>query len=326
MNKGPYTLGIDLGGTKMFIVVFDGSNKEVGAARVPTLGYEGAEAGLEKIADAIDEALDDAKIKKSELAAVGIGCPGVVDFETGMLRHAPNLGWKEVPVGKFLNDKFNCAVAVLNDVDAGTFGEYREGAGKGARSLLGVFPGTGVGGGFVYEGKILRGRRASCMEIGNIRLLGSTLEGSMGEPVSLESLSSRLSIASTCTVEAYRGNAPYILEKSGTDIQKIKSGVVKKAIENGDKAVENILKRSIEYLGVGVAAAVDLLGPDHIVIGGGLAEKMPDAYSKGVRKVIENLASPALVEDIKISIATLGDHAVALGAAIYAIEQGKSLS
>ena len=85
------------------------------------------------------------------------------------------------------------------------------------------------------------------------------------------------------------------------------------------------MKRSIEYLGLGVAAAVDFLAPDHIVIGGGLAEKMPDLYRKGLRKVIQKNASPALVEDIKISIATLGDHAVALGAAAYASEQGQKL-
>lgn len=324
-SAATHTLGIDLGGTKMFAVVFDSKLCEVGASRTATLGYAGAEAGLKRIGEAVDDALRDAGIKRSELAAVGIGLPGVVDFESGMLRHAPNLGWKEVPVGRFLDDLFHCPVAVLNDVDAGTYGEYHNGAGRGARSLLGVFPGTGVGAGFIYEGNILRGRRASCMEIGNIRLLGSSLEGATGEPVSLEGLASRLAIASTCAMEAYRGKAPYIMAKAGTDIQKIKSGLVKKAIDNGDVSVGNILRRSIEYLGLGVAAAVDLLAPDHIVIGGGLAEKMPDLYIKGVRKVIQKYASPALVEDIRISIATLGDHAVALGAAAYALEKGRKL-
>jgi glucokinase len=324
MSKGPYTVGIDLGGTKMFSVVFDGSNTEVGTSRMPAQGFEGPETGLKRIEESIQEALKIAGINAVDVSAVGIGCPGVVDFETGILRHAPNLGWKEVSIGKFLAGIFACPVAVLNDVDAGTFGEYRSGAGKGARSLLGVFPGTGVGGGFVYEGKILRGRRASCMEIGNIRLLGSTLEGAVGEPVTLEALVSRLTIAATCAIEAYRGNAPYIMEKAGTDIQKIKSGTVKKAIDSGDVAIENIMKRSIEYLGLGIAAAVDLLGPDRIVIGGGLVEKMPDLYKKGLRKSIQKNASPALVEDIEIAIAALGDYAVARGAAVYASEQGQA--
>ncbi|MCB1099999.1 MAG: ROK family protein [Verrucomicrobiae bacterium] len=324
MSKGPYTVGIDLGGTKMFTVVFDGANAEIGAARMPTQGFAGPESGLKRIEESIREALKDAGIKTFDVSAVGIGCPGVVDFETGILRHAPNLGWKEVSVGKFLAGIFKCPTAVLNDVDAGTFGEYRSGAGKGARSLLGVFPGTGVGGGFVYEGKILRGRRASCMEIGNIRLIGSTLEGAVDEPVTLEALASRLSIAATCAMEAYRGNAPYIMEKAGTDLQRIKSGIVKKAIDSGDASVESIVKRSIEYLGLGIAAAVDLLGPDRIVIGGGLVEKMPDLYRKGLRKSIQRNASPALVEEIEISIAELGDYAVARGAAVYATEQGQT--
>jgi glucokinase len=325
MSDASYTMGIDLGGTKMFAVVFDADFEVVGSSRAPTVGHEGPQAGLERIGGCIDEALADAGLKGSELIAAGIGCPGVVDFETGVLRHAPNLGWNEVEVGKFLDDRFHCPVAVLNDVDAGTYGEYHHGAGKGARSLLGVFPGTGVGGGFIYEGKILRGRRASCLEIGNIRLLGSSLEGATGEPVRLEALASRLNIASTCAAEAYRGNAPTIMERAGTDIQKIKSGVVRKAIDNGDEAVENIMKRSIEYLALGIAAAVDLLGPDIIVLGGGLVEKMPDLYKRGVRRTIAKNASPALVEDLEIRIAEMGDFAVAVGAAAYAVEHGTQL-
>ena len=319
MGTTNHSLGIDLGGTKIFAVVFDADFNEVGSCRVPTMGFEGPDQGLKRIAECAREALEDAEIAATDLRAVGIGCPGVVDFEKGVLRHAPNLGWNEIGVGRYLAKEFDCPIAILNDVDAGTFGEYSRGAGTGARSLLGVFPGTGVGGGFVYEGKILRGKSASCLEIGNIRLLGSSLEG---VPVRLENLSSRLSIACACAAEAYRGKAPTILERAGTDIQRIKSGTVRKAFESGDRAVEQIVEQAIDYLAIGIAAAVDLLAPDTIVIGGGLAEKMPEQYKKGVKKGMSAYASPALVEDVRIKIAELGDHAVTVGAAAYAIEQG----
>jgi len=315
-----YSIGFDLGGTKMFAVVYDREFRVLGSSREATNGYEGPKAGIARILEVIALALEDAGVEPAAIGSLGIGCPGVVDFESGVLRHAPNLGWRDVAIGDAIAGKFGWPVAVLNDVDAGTFGEYRHGAGRGARSLLGVFPGTGVGGGFVYDGKILRGKRASCMEIGNIRLLGSTLEGAVGEPVRLESLASRLNMAGACAIEAFRGRAPYILEKAGTDIKLIKSGTMRRAIENGDEAVESILRRSIEYLGIGIATAVDLLGPDAVVVGGGLAEKMPDYYKKHLRKTIELNASAALVEDLQIEIAELGDHAVAIGAAACAAD------
>jgi glucokinase len=317
------SLGFDLGGTKMFAVVLDADYKEVASARNPTEGYDGAAVGMKRVLATIDEALAKAKLEREDIGAIGIGCPGVVDFESGVLRIAPNLGWVEVEVGKILGEAFRCPVAVLNDVDAGTFGEYIQGAGQGARSLLGVFPGTGVGGGFIYEGRILRGKRASCMEIGNIRLLGSSLEGATGEPVSLEALASRLSIASACTVEAYRGRAPYILENAGTDLRKIKSGTIKKAIAADNTAVRDIMCRSIEYLGIGISAAVDLLGPDVVVVGGGLAEKMPQMYLDQLHEAISMNASNELTEDLEIRIAKLEDHAVVIGAAAYAVSEGR---
>ena len=313
------TIGFDLGGTKMFAVVFDENFKVLGSARVPTDGHKGAKDGLKRIAATAQDAMKDAGIKTRDVRAFGIGCPGVVDFEQGILRRAVNIGWEDVKVGGYLEEKLGMHVSVLNDVDAGTYAEYAMGAGKGARSLLGIFPGTGVGGGFVYEGKILRGRRASCMEIGNVRLAGTTLEGEMHEPVRLEALAGRLGVASACATVAARGGAPSVMAKAGTDIKAIKSGTISRAIEGGEKAVERIMERSIHYLGLGAAAVVDLLAPDTIVLGGGLVEKMPDLYTKGLKKSIEANAQPALAKGIKVVVAELGDYAVVKGAASYAL-------
>ena len=316
-----HIIGFDLGGTKMYAVVFDMKFNEVGSARVPTEGHKGEKDGLRRIVATAEDAMRDAGVKAKNIRALGIGCPGVVDFDNGILRGATNLGWGDVKVGAYLKNKLEVEVTVLNDVDAGTYGEYAMGAGKKARSLLGIFPGTGVGGGFVYEGNILRGKAASCMEIGNLRLAGTTLEGEVDEAVRLETLAGRLGVAAACATEAARGGAPTVMELAGTDIKGIKSGTIKKAIDAGEAAVERIVKRSIAYLGLGAAAVVDLLAPDRIVLGGGLVEKMPELYIDGLRGVIEANASPALAEGIAIKEAELGDHAVAMGAAAYALKQ-----
>ena len=317
------SIGFDLGGTKMFAVVFDDNFKVLGSARVPTEGHRGPKDGMKRIAATAQDAMKDAGIKAKDIRGFGIGCPGVVDFEKGILRRAVNIGWEDVKVASYLGEKLGVDVTVLNDVDAGTYAEYAMGAGKGARSLLGIFPGTGVGGGFVYEGKILRGRAASCMEIGNVRLAGTTLEGAMHEPVRLEALAGRLGVAAACATEAARGGAPSIMEKAGTDIKAIKSGTISRAIDGGEDAIARIMERSVHYLGLGAAAVVDLLAPDTIVLGGGLPEKMPDLYTKGLKKSIEAHAQPALAKGVKVVIAELGDYAVVKGAASYAINHVK---
>ena len=315
-----YSIGIDLGGTKTLAVVFGDGMSVAGSARVPTEGHKGASQGLKRIWSTVQEALNQAGVDPSDVSSLGIGCPGVVDSEKGILREASNLGWAEVPIREYLTKRLGEKVCVLNDVDAGTYAEYHMGAGKGARSLLGVFPGTGVGGGFVYEGKIFRGKSVSCMEIGELRMLGATLEGKVNEPVTLEGLCGRYAIASTCVVEAMRGNAPTILENVGKDLSKIKSGTIKKSIDAGEGAILNIMKRSAHYLGIGVTSAIELLAPDVVVLGGGLVEKMPKIYLEGVESAVSQYAGKAMTRDVKFVVAEMGDLAVAAGAAAYALE------
>jgi len=313
------SVGIDLGGTKIMAVVFDKNFDVLASSRVPTEGHKGSKSGLKRIWSTIESAMDSAGVSKNEITSCGIGCPGVVDFSEGILKEAANLGWNNVNIGKYLTKKIGKNVVVLNDVDAGTYGEYHLGAAKGAYSVFGVFPGTGVGGGFVYDGKILRGKKASCMEFGRFRMLGSTLEGDLHEPVALEILCGRLGIASACSVEASRGNAKSIMETAGTDIKKVKSGVIKKSIEAGEDKILDVMNRSIHYLGIGVTSVVELLAPEVVVLGGGLVEKMPHLYMDGLKESVQNYGSKALAESVSFKVAEMGDLAVAAGAAAYSL-------
>ena len=167
-GKKDHWIGFDLGGTKMLAVVFDAKFKPIGKARKKTKGYEGMQAGLKRINSVIHEAVEDADVPISKIAGLGIGCPGPLDLDNGIVLEAPNLGWNDVPVKKSIESEFGFPAVIANDVDSGVFGEYQFGAGKNARCVVGIFPGTGIGGGCVYEGKILRGRHTSCMEIGHI--------------------------------------------------------------------------------------------------------------------------------------------------------------
>ena len=179
-------VGFDLGGTKMMATVYGAGFKALASAKSKTPVNDGPKAVLARIRETIHAALKEAKVPPRALAGIGVGCPGVLDLDAGIILEAPNLGWKRVPLRKLLAGWFRCRVTLANDVDAGTYGEYRFGAGRGARTLLGVFPGTGIGGGCVYDGKLLRGKTGSAMEIGHLpirehgRLCGCGRRGGRG--------------------------------------------------------------------------------------------------------------------------------------------------
>lgn len=320
-SKDKRWIGFDLGGTKMLSVVFDSEFKSVGQSRKRTNGKEGMESGLERIAKTIQKSLDDAKIDAKDLAGIGIGCPGPIDLDAGVLCEAPNLGWEDVPIRDRLEAKFGCPVVVSNDVDAGVYGEYRFGAAKGARCALGVFPGTGIGGGCVYEGKIIRGLKRSCMEIGHVPIMASGPLTGSARRGTLESVASRLAIAAAVAQAAYRGEAPRVVELAGTDLSEIRSGVISKAIRGGDEVVERIVRQAAETIGVAIAGAVLMISPDTIVLGGGLVEAMPDLIVKEVRRAIQKNVLESFADSFRVIVAELGDDAAAIGAAGWAEQE-----
>ena len=138
-DQRKYWLGFDLGGTKMLAQVYDEDWKIVGRERKRTKPGSGADGGIDRMVETAQKALDSAKISCSELKGMGVGCPGPVDMDRGILLQPPNLGWESVNVKDRLEKVFSCPVAILNDVDAGVYAEYRQGAAKGARCVLGVF-------------------------------------------------------------------------------------------------------------------------------------------------------------------------------------------
>jgi glucokinase len=311
-------VGFDLGGTKMMSVVFDDDYKVLGRGRKKSKAFEGAKAGIERICATIHEALDDAKADVSDLGAIGIAAPGQLDLDKGVIIDAPNLGWSDVKLAKALEDEFKCPVVVSNDVDAGVYGEYTQGAARDARCVVGVFPGTGIGGGCIYEGRIMRGKSNSCMEIGHIQVQPDGPLCGCGQRGCLEAVSSRLAISAAVAIAAFRGEAPHIMAESGTDLAEIRSGALAEAIEAGDKAVERIVREAARWIGVGVSITVNLLAPDVILLGGGLVEAMPGIFRKEVEDAARAKSLSAYRNDFKVVVAKLGDDATATGAAAWA--------
>lgn len=308
-----FWIGFDLGGTKMLACVLDENYKILSSARKSTNGSDGTIKGRKRIIAAIEEAMSAAQVDPAGLQGIGIGCPGMVDPAKGILIDAPNLGWSRFPLRKILEARFNCPVAVVNDVDAGTYGEYCMGAGKGSRSLLGIFPGTGLGAGFVYDGQLVRGKGISCMEIGHVLMPGTHLGSPIPGVASIEQLTSRLALAAEGGAACYRGQAPELDRKTAGNLRNMKSKALASSFQAGDEATMVMLSNSVTYLGMGVAMVVNLFAPDHITLGGGLVEELPGLYLNMVREQVGRFALPALSRGIKYSIAKLGGNAVAIG-------------
>jgi glucokinase len=311
-------VGFDLGGTKMMAAAFNADFRLVGRRRRKTKGAEGAKAGLERIAQTVRDALDDAQAKPDRLAGIGVGCPGNIDLDDGIIVDSANLGWRNVRIRDILHKEFGCPVVILNDVDAGVYGEYRFGAGKNARCLVGVFPGTGIGGGCVMNGEVVRGKSLSCFEIGHLQISAAGLPCGCGRSGCLETEASRLAISAQAAMAAFRGEAPHLLAQAGTDLSEIRSGMLAEAIKAGDTIIERIVRRAAGLIGRVVGDVVSLLGPDVIVLGGGLVEAMPDLLVEGVEKAARERAAPPFAKSFKVVAARLGDDAVVRGAAAWA--------
>ncbi|MDP6556384.1 MAG: ROK family protein [Pirellulaceae bacterium] len=317
-EKSENWIGFDLGGTKMLAKLFDANFQTVGKDRKKTRGFDGQDVVIQKIIKTIHGALTEAQITADQLDGIGIGVPGPVDQTTGVVLEAVNLTWDQVPLGDILRKEFGCPVVVSNDVDAGVYGEYCFGAARESRTTLGVFPGTGIGGGCVYDGQMVTGSGISCMEIGHMIMEPNGRQCGCGGRGCLETVASRLAVSAAAAQAAYRGEAPHLLETAGTDLVNIRSGVLAKAIDAGDKVVEEIVRQAALHLGIAIANFVHLFSPDVVVLGGGMVEAMPDLYVNAVFKSARKSVMSSYADAFQVVAAELGDDAAVMGAAAWA--------
>ena len=315
-----YWVGLDVGGTKLLACVFDKDFKLVAMEKKKTRGDKGNGSCVERTAEAVRDALAQAKVNASGVSGIGVGVAGMLDLNRGVLLHAPNLGWKDVPLADELKKTFKVPAVLANDVDAGTYGEYRFGAARGSRCVVGVFPGTGIGGGCVYEGQLIRGKVGSCMEIGHMLMDPNGRLCGCGRRGCLETVASRLAISAEAASAAFRGDAPELLKRAGTDLADIRSRALADAIKAGDKAVEKIVRHAARQIGLALVSVVHLLAPDTVLLGGGLVEEMPDLFVEEAKDIVRTRAIKSFGESVRFVVAELGGKATAMGAAALAAE------
>lgn len=311
-------IGFDLGGTKMMAAVCDSEFEILGHKKKSTKGFDGAEAGVDRVKAVIRRAMDEAGVEIDRIAGIGIGVPGPLDLENGVVLETPNLGWTNLPICEILIEEFQVPCVLVNDVDAGVYGESILGAARDRSCVIGMFPGTGIGGGCVRNGKIVTGHRYSCFELGHIQIQADGPLCGCGRRGCLEAIASRLAISSAAARAAYRGQAPALKKIAGTDLSNIRSGALSESIKQGDIVVEQIVRNAAFKLGTVAASLINLLGPDMILLGGGLVEAIPDLYVEEVQNAAEQHVMPSFQGTFEIAVASLGDFAAVKGAAAWA--------
>jgi glucokinase len=310
-------IGIDLGGTNIQIGVVDSSNKVIGESRKKTVADEGIDAVLERLVTGAQRACEDAGITLADCAGLGIGAPSPVDPSTGTVIHAVNLRWNDVPLADILSTRLKLPVYVGNDVDVAVYGEWRCGAGKGVEDLLGIWLGTGVGGGLILSGKLYTGHFHSGGEIGHITLIPNAAYGSR----SLEQNCSRTSVVRRLEF-LIRANHPSMLtEMTKGDLSQIRSKTIAKAYEAGDKLTHAVIDDVAHLVGVAAASVVTLLSLPRVVIGGGLTEALGEPFVARVRHSCRAAVFPPSVRAVDVVASRLEDNAGVVGSAILARER-----
>jgi glucokinase len=309
--------GIDLGGTKIQTVVVNGRWKVLGEARRPTPTEGGPEDVAEEMAEAMREAVKDAGLETDALHAIGVGSPGDVDGRTGTVSQAGNLpGWDGAfKLGPWLTKSLGAKVRLGNDVQVATEGEFRLGAGRPFKSLLGVFWGTGVGGGLILDGKPWLGR-GGAGEIGHMVVKMGGAKCPCGRHGCVEAYAGRAAMEHKARSEHDAGKHTdlfKIMKKRGRD--RLTSGIWARALEEEDELATHLIDRAVEALGAGVASAVNLLDVEAVIIGGGIGTRLGEPYAKRIARAMQ----PHLFNDDtppKVLVASLGDLGGAIGAAL----------
>lgn len=310
MSTG-YWIGVDLGGTKVLAGLFDDNLTLLARSKQPT-GAEGGPAGVfTRIAQAVDTVVREAKIDPADIRGLGFGIPGQIVPHTTTVRFAPNLDWRDVDVTPLLPTDWKWPVVVENDVRMGTYGEFTRGAAQGARHAFGIFVGTGVGGGLILNGDLYTGFNGHAGEIGHVVVhwrRGTTLESVAGRKYQMKRAKELLD------------DAPKRVRKEwkGVDLDRVKSSVLADFYQKDDPIAVQIVDDAARAVGAGIASVVNLLSPEVVVVGGGVAGALGDSFLERVWEFATRSILPGAADNVRCVPAALGDDSGIIGCAAYA--------
>ncbi len=320
--RSSYAVGVDLGGTKIEAALVDAAGQIAETRRTPTEAKQGPDHVVETIVSTIStHYLGDAS---RPVGAIGIGVAGQVDPESGIVRRAPNLDWRDFPIRERLEAALRLPVAVLNDVQAITYGECRRGVGHGVKDLVCLFAGTGVGGGVVIGGELVRGSSGNAGEFGHMTIEVAGMPCTCGNRGCIETFVGGWAIAERARrrVAAEPGSGGALLRLAGGKAEEISAALVGRAAAQGDALARALVEETGTALGVGLAAIANALNPELLILGGGVVEGLPGLVEIAERE-LRRRALAAALKPLRVVRSKLGADAGVIGAALFARESAR---
>lgn len=309
-----YRVGVDVGGTNVKVALVDKSGSIAYSDSVPTRAEMGYEYTVSNMITAIRNLMKEAKVEKESIEGIGFGFPGQIDCDNGIVRLAPNIpGWVNIPVADIISKEFGVPVKVDNDVRCAALAELNYGAGKGAQNMICITVGTGIGSGLIFNGKLVRGASNAAGELGHIKL--DIKEGPLcgcGDRGCLEAYASGPAIVALAEEYIKGGKSTKYRELANPDITPY---IVCEAAKQGDAVAKKIFEIVGEYIGMGLTSAVNLLNPEKIVIGGGVADAGELLFAP-IRETLKKRAMPIQGAAVEVVHAQLGNTAGVIGASL----------
>lgn len=313
-------VGVDLGGTKILAGVFGPGLKCLATTKLSTKAERGYDAVVERIQRCVRDAIDEADLSPKQVRAVGIGAPGAINPATGEVLFAPNLRWRDVPLGEDLARLLDAPVFVENDCNVCALGVHAVELDSKPKSLVGIFLGTGIGAGIILDGELYGGFNRTAGEVGHMVLDVGGPKCGCGNRGCFEALASRTAIFRDLSDAIRDGAKSHLVDllAPGEAVTDLKSGDLRKALRKGDKLVEKVVETAAEYTGIAVGNIINFLNPEVIVLGGGVMDALQDEMLAIIEATARDHAMTGTSDGIQIIASKLGDKAGITGAAVLA--------
>jgi glucokinase len=320
----PIVIGVDLGGSKILSAVIDSRGKILASDYRLTHADKGVHTVINNILKSARSSAEKAQIPFIQIAAIGLGAPGISNPEAGIVYRSPNLpDWHNVQLKDIVADGLKKKVFLINDANAAALGEMEYGAAKGCRNFIYITISTGIGGGIVINGELYIGANGMAGEVGHIVVEPDGLPCNCGGSGCWELYASGSAITRRAREKIQQGRKTLLTKLAGGDLNKIDAPLIKKAAKQGDALAESLISETARYIGIGLGSLINVFNPELIVIGGGLV-KMGDSLLKPAIQETGRRSYRDIFKTVRFVKPDLGDNSGILGAAVYARNQLKA--
>ena len=308
-----YNICLDVGGTKVLGAIFNEKDEIIYRLKKRSKSEGDNSADVEKvIISVVEEMIEESGISRKKLNAIASCAPGVIDQDKGIVLFTPNLPWRNYDIAGAMKKKFGVPFYVGNDVNLGVLGEYKFGAARGYKNVVGIFPGTGMGGGLILDGKLFTGNKFMGAEFGHMILEPEGPVCACGQRGCLEIFSSKKGMSEYIRQQVSRGR-DCMLAEYVQDGGIFRSKQLKKALAQKDKVAMEAVDRACHYLAIATGNMINTISPDLVIYGGGIMEALGELFLEKILAEVDRYCMTTIRPHVDFKVASLGDDSILYG-------------